>query len=606
METKEKRRMDIGGVLIWAALTAGLVCCGYLAATTARSADDYWYRLFLRYDLRKFVDTVLEHYRTFNGRTLVHLAAAVILRIGNGAFAAVMLASVTAIPALTFRARGGGRRDLPLAAALFTAGFLAMPVNFMVMGVLWISAFCNYLLPTAMICLEIRLFERVSAGENTGAWTRALCVAWAFACGATTEQSGLAATVLMGWFFVKSLHIRKNRGFTALSLLASSAGVLSVFCSPATLDRFRKGAKLGNILDTIGGMYNDLGPAAAEFTASVLVPALFAAVFLLTALRLKRRLHKSWPLYAGAALAAVSLCTFLMGGELLRASFTSMCFLAAAVGIALIALKDETPGILTLLGMGTLAIILLTNEAHDRTLVPTVLYLLAAVSVMAPEELRRLPGALPGAIPATLVLASAIALIPMFRGVTANYAVERQNNAVAAAARETGVMRYCVDYDYRYTYSKINTTFDERYLEYWGLDASTPIEFYTNGAVRKNLFAHGRYLYPTLCNGNGDTLIHVRIIEDFGGSVENVGKTFTELMLTLGDTVCHMTTDGDGMSTFTWTDGNGAVRTRVYPRVADESRTWFPMELYEDAFGLTFTYDGKLPGWIVAWPGERE
>lgn len=602
MGTEKKAGERAGRVLVWCALGFCLAAAAYLAYTTLPCADDFWYRNFFNYGFKKYLSTMKLHYETFNGRVLVHVAAQAILKAGNAAYVLTVLAFILAAPSMALLSRGGDKRGLPMAASLFACGFLLIPKDFMVMAVLWISSFCNHVLPVALICGHVWLFTSALRRERNGALVWLGCLTLAFACGATTEQTGLAAVLLTGYFFVKSLFLRRGRWMTFLSTLLSAAGIASVFLSPATMTRMRLGTKLGGPVAIIRGMYANLGPAAAELTNSPLLPVLFAALYMLAAAKLSERLRGRWPLYVGGVLSLLALSTPFLSGGALTALFTLLCFAAAASGVALMAAGEETPGLLALFGMGMLAIILTTDMAQNRTLLPTCLYVLAAVSSMAPERLRRLSPLCSGLVAAALALTALAMLVPTLRGVTYNYGVELENRENERRAHETGRLNYRIDYDFDYTYIKMSASFEPAYLEGIGLDADTEIHYY--GVEWPNLFVDGELLFPVYPGPDGLPMFHIRLIEEFGGRVDPINGDYGHLELTMPGIRCVMTTESENRSTFTWTGADGTEHTASYARVFAESRTWFPMELFTEVFGLSFSFDEANNAWTAAGPAE--
>ncbi len=599
VEAKTRPGEKAGRILLWVSLGLCLAAAAYLAFTTLLCADDYWYRNFFRYGFKKYLETMKLHYETFNGRVLVHVAAQAILRAGNVAYVLTVLAFLLAAPSMALLSRGGEKRDLPMAAALFAGGFLLIPRDFMVMGVLWTSSFCNHVLPVALICGSVWLFSSALRRERRGAAVWAGCLVLAFAGGATTEQTGIAAVLLMGYFFVKSLCLRRGRWMTFLSLLLSAAGIASVFLSPATMNRMRGGAHLGGLAATVRGMYESLGPAAAEYVSSPLMPLLLAALYLLAAGKLAKRIRR-WPYLLGGACSLLAVSTFFLSGGVLTAVFLLLCFAAAASGVALMAAGEETPGLLTLFGMGMLAIILATDMAQNRTLLPACLYLLAAVSSMAAEKLRRRSPLCAGLAAAALTLTALTMLVPMLRGVTYNYGVELENRENEKRAHETGRLNYRIDYDFDYTYIKMSASFEPAYLEGIGLDTDTEICYY--GVEWPNLYVNGELLFPVYPGPDGLPMFHIRLIEEFGGRVDPINGNYGHLDLTMPGIHCIMTTQSEDRSTFTWTDADGTEHTESYMRAFAESRTWFPMELFTRIFGITFDFDEANNAWTAYAP----
>ena len=108
---------------------------------------------------------------------------------------------------------------------------LALPVQFLNASLLWISASFNYLFPVCLICVTMALYQR---DAERGAVRPGTCVL-ALLCGATTEQSGAAAIVILGLWGLLNLIRKKIRfGSFILPLLLSCAGYASVILAPGT------------------------------------------------------------------------------------------------------------------------------------------------------------------------------------------------------------------------------------------------------------------------------------------------------------------------------------------------------------------------------------
>ena len=132
---------------------------------------------------------------------LVHFVAQLILHCGNWLFTLLGTALCLAVPCAASYSAGLEKRSWVSAALLFGVGVLAMSHTMLTRSLLWISAFCNYVLPTAMISGAVALMQRAPATGSTAWWMAPACLVCGFACGATTEQSGiifiLAAPLLL-------------------------------------------------------------------------------------------------------------------------------------------------------------------------------------------------------------------------------------------------------------------------------------------------------------------------------------------------------------------------------------------------------------------------
>lgn len=563
------------------------VVCGF-AAFTLPSADDYMYASFLDGGARAFLARMAEHYRVFNGRVLVHAAAAVILRLGSWSFAVLCPLTVAAVPAFAALSERRGRGFAVAVTAVFTAAFLSLPRKVLGWGVYWVAAFCNYALPTAMLCVLLYSGVRALEGKRDAAW---LTPVLAFLCGATTEQSGVLAAALALYFAIRSFRVRRARLPLTAGVPAAAAGLYTIFLSPATASRARTETGITSLSGLLRALPAGLGRVAEELhTDGWFAPLMLAAFFLLTALSLKRRGKGRLWLFALAA-AGAALAGGFSGSWLL---WTAVFLLAALAAAALMALKRETPAILALLGLLSLAVMVPTTSIAGRTVMPFYLFLLAAVSTLIAGEAKGKP-ALTAAVPAAILCLSLLTVVPMARGFAQNDRVERQNEENALAARETGVLNYCVDYDYRYTWTKMNASFAQDYLALHGLPADTKLNWYAE--LRPQVYVNGEKQYPAYLPGDGTALLTLRLLEAMGGTIEP-NPNYDHLIITLPWRTVYVDLEIGGAATLAVAGGE----TRRVQSLSMENRTWFAPEIYEDVFDLQVTYDEAERAFHVAAP----
>ena len=563
---------------------AALAAVGLFALFALPCADDFMYASFLDGGLSGFIRSMADHYRTYNGRVLVHTAAALILRLGFWSFAIVCPVVCGAIPALSALSEGRGRGYAVTATALFAAGFLSLPYKVLSWGVYWVAAFCNYALPTAMLCGLVYLELRAPEGKGRSAAAPVL----AFLCGATTEQSGLLAVLLTLWFALRALKLRRGRVSALLSALLAAAGLYTVFLSPATRLRAANEAGVTSLPGLLRGLPAGLWRVAVELRGDGwFAPVMLALLFLLTAVLLKKR---RLPALLAAAAAVLTAAAGFWGSWPLWAA---VFLLAALDAAALIAAGRDVPGVLVLSGLASVAVMVPTTSVAGRTLIPFYLFMLSAVSCLAAGELEDRP-ALRAAAPALLLGLSLFTVIPMAGGFARNQQVERINERNVAAARETGVLNYRVDYDYRCTWTKINASFSPDFLRLHGLPADTVIRWYAED--RPQVYVDGQKQYPALV-WDGETLLTIRLLEALGGTIEP-RQDYSHLTKTLPWRTVYMDSAWDGTTLFT-VSGGGTSTVRA---VSLENRTWFAPQVYEEVFGLEITYDEGLPGWVAAAP----
>lgn len=574
---------------IWVPLCVvvlSLAVVGGFALFSLLSCDDFLYANFMRHGLNYWLERMKWHYQSFNGRVLVHVAAQFILLLRRWFFALVCVSMCFAIPALSLMADGQGRRQALTGTALFASCLLAMPREVLKDGLYWTSAFCNYVLPTAMLCLLLLLGIRISYGRRTavGYWVLA------FLCGATNEQSGAVAVTLTILFALNCLLKRRKCASALLAVLLCASGLSTIFLSPATSHRAE--SELPHAPgELFRALSEHLSTTSKILSDGWLVPVILAGLFLLTGLEAVRRWRPGFLLSLIPALAAFVLIFYdsawLLAGLLLT---------AAVDGIVLLALHRECPAFLTLAAILSAAAILPTGSVAGRTLLPMCFLLLAADSVMFSALAKKHPAAA-GAVPAMLLCASLLGIGPMVRGFAFNWQVERKNQEFIRSAKESQLF-YCSEYDYDWTSFKPNYAFMEEYLLLNGLNPKANVTLYHN-APRADVVANGENQYTAILEG-GSAMFAIRLVEAFGGVITNIDDTWLKLQITLPWCQVTMNTLDSSTAIFTLQDG----QTIWADRWNYEDRTWFREEVYTQVFGLRVDYDEARNTYIFTAPVE--
>lgn len=529
-----------------AALAVSLGLLVFLAAITTLSADDYWYSTFWREGLGGWLALMAEHYRTFNGRILVHFFAQLTLLLGNWAFALACGGFTAAIPLLT---AGAGEKKAPAlpAAAFFCGALLLLPTAYFAKAYLWTSAFFNYVFPTALTVLELFLLER-STRRGSRAASPIFLLVLTFLSGATTEQSGAVAVGLGLCFALESLLLRRGRYALGLSLtcaLSSALGLLTILLSPATLARAKQEIN-GPIFRRL---WNGLQAESSLLLGSLWVCLVLSAVLLAVGLFLWLRRGRR-----PAALLWVLPALLPLVGRLARGGWKAAVLLvllgalAACAAVLLLSRADRPSAFLLLAAVGYAAVMLPTNSIAERTLLPALLCLLAAAARMGPLALDGL--SVPQALPACLAaLAALISILPQLPGYLHNYRVEQENLGYIRNLKSTDVLYCNVDYLSDYTHVKMTGDghFYEKFLDYAGFSEGDQVYLLT--ADGYSLYVSGQHWSVPACRVDGQLFLHVRALEPLGGSVEYT-QGHTEVRL--GDRSC--TIEG-GQAV--WTDGAG-------------------------------------------------
>lgn len=581
---------------------ASLTVLTVMASLVLRSCDDFWYQYFLDGGLGHYLSLMKYHYLNFNGRILVHAVDQIVLHFDNWCFVVVCDLVLAALPVVPALASGLRARELPAVLAVFLTGVLLLPYPLLNEGVLWISAFFNYVFPTALISCAAALFHVTMKKERAGFLLWAACGLSAFLCGASTEQSGLAFLALMMLFFIKALKLRRGRAGTALCAAASGAGLLTIFLSPGTLRRLGSETQASPAM-MLHNLLGNIDSVSAELSSSILFALLLAVLFWMTGELAGRKLSRRWPVWTGAALCAAAMSTLILQGGA-RAAVAALLWAAAGLaGLTLMLLGEELPGAMMVTGLFSLAAILPTGSAFPRTLVPCCLALLSAAAILSARRLSWGRRGFAAAFQLLLLCAGVASAVPFLGGMVSNYKVDLENRENLRTAHETGDFRYNIDYDLDYTWMKLHQAFSAEFLEGEGFPPDTEIRYYSR--IRPRILVGGEEFYPAYVTRNGEDLLWIRILEELGGETIVRDGGYEHLTLVTPWMSCDMDyLDGD-TALFTWSDADGTTRTLEAPRLFDEERTWFPMELYSRVFGLRVAYDEAENTYSVLPPEGR-
>lgn len=572
----------------------------FLALITVYSSDDYWYSTFMDHGAAAYFRMMKEHYLTFNGRMLVHFVAHAILHCGNWLFALFLAGCCALIPAAMYamEGRGGGVDGFLLCTLLFLTGILMLPRGIIVDGFLWISASCNYVLPTAMVVGQVPLLRRFTGREERRFYPAdLLLLGYCFLCGATTEQMGAVAVGVAGLFVLKNLALRRKRVWVSLfAAVCACCGVLTIFLSPATRQRMMNETVEDMTVRSsfIQHMKYQLGAQTATFSHSPLIIAVFGTLFFFTAWLLFRR--KGTPKrFAGVwlALSAVSLFLLCVGdGKLLVLAYLAVIGLTALQTVIWLVCGYEGMAFVLLAGLGSAGIILFTNSGVGRTFLPFCLCLLAVLAPAVMILLEEIPQAMArGGVVLALSLLSFAVIGVQLPGYWYNYRIDRINQEAVSLAKETGELYYCMDYDKSYTNFKPydDGYFHDKWIESTGLDPSVcRIYFYGEGLP--NIYVAGeRTESPARPGSDGTWLLPLRYtIENLGGSLELGDNAGDLILIRLGGREYTYTAQGTEV-TVQWQEGD-TVHSVEGERSQGYYATFISEGILTEAFGLRVTH----------------
>lgn len=591
-------------------LALTLAALGYLiflAGTATRSADDFWYASFFRGTPAEFFALTREHYMTFNGRALIHMVAQFILYKGNGAFAVLMFLLMGAAPYLTEEGERTWAQRLG-AMLIFYLGVALLPLEMIRQGLTWISAFCNYVLPTVMVFFQVKLLFRFA--EKGGVGLGFLCALQSLLCGATTEQSGVVALCVALFSVFYCIPKGWKRSLACLGCtLCALGGLATIFASPATRERTEAEIKG---LEALGGRIllglKDQSGLFFRHIEILLLGALLAALVLLLA-RQEGKNKLCWAATGCGALYLIAIISaWLVPEGKLWAYLVCLCLMCPCA-LLLWMLGRRQWGALLLCGLASLLVILPTRSNAPRTVLPALLYLLAVVSQLA-GELIPWKGKTWWFYPAFFGVSLCL-VYPQIPNYWQNHRVEILNRAYVEAARETGVLYHCMDYveDYTHTKAHMDGFTYANFLDTEGFTVGED-EIYFYGTGLPKVYVNGRRaISPALKGEGGNWLLPLRdIVEGLGGFVRVDYSYDHEFYVELGDYQCCLDGCGPGAMQFRSRISTAEV-TRAWRRgVAERAAKYFCTCLseffYTDYLGLEveFREDGEGGAFYVTLP----
>ncbi len=597
-----------------------LALVAFLAGITVYSSDDYWYSTFMDGGVARYFGMMKEHYLTCNGRNLVHFFAQLILHFGNWLFVIFAVGIFLLIPLSVDKIRsdcgltsrhanrgivslagaerdkmtsGWNRPEFFMLFFFFAAGILLLPLSVMVNGILWISGFCNYVLPAGMAAAEIMIMKRFAARPMRHFFMSDIAVwIFAFLCGATTEQGGSVSVLICFFFLVTCIAENRRRILSCMiAFFCGVLGLLTIFLSPAT--RSRAGAEApGQSQGMLQHFVEQAGKQAAffsEYTSVLVMTALFfactAAFFLL---RKKRG--------SGTAATVLFLISsaFLAGlrffdGTVRTASYTGVMFCLLIAAIFYLFTEYREISLLLLNALASLAVMLMTSSAGHRIYLPFCLWLLAALSWILSSLSARWR---PTARIIFALLCTAVICVQMWiqiPGYLQNYRVDQMNHESARQARNGKELLYCIDYDMDYTHVKAYSDpyFYQSYLKSEGLPADTRVYFYSR-QLPSVWAGDKKTSFPTVQAKESEYgyLLPLRdIVELLGGTVEVQSGWRAPITVTLEDRVYQCVRDGQKFTVSGETDDGepleveGEIASGYYCTCVSEN-------IYTDAFGL--------------------
>lgn len=588
---KVKKSNKCSGYLVVAADMVLLGLLAFFSWTTVYSSDDYWYSTFWDSGIKGYLELMEYHYREFNGRTLVHIFAQVVLHFDNWAFVLACCGlSMTAI-LTACRVAHIQKVRIAAAAALYFAGILVMPTSFFTEGMMWISAFFNYLFPVVLSCVLLAALEM--------RWRRVLLYAAAFLCGATTEQMGLTAIMITAVYAIDAAIRKKGAGHYLPSVGFAIVGVLSIFLSPATQKRVSNNLSTESLEQIINDILTSVSQEAELLTENPVPLILMLVFFLLTGVLLWRK-NLKWRYICTIVIGSAALLVgSFVGGDLRIVGFV-MTFAALFFSAAVLVIHEERiSGVLMLAALTSAAVMLPINTVAPRTMVPFYVLALLSVSVLGAKLDTK--GCMSGAAVWVIVGMAVVYLIPSIKGYWYNYQVDQLNKSFVAEDWDCKILRYCPDYDYDYTWiGKVhtNSAYQKFYLRTNGMPEDTDMFFFAGDYDPPRIVCEKEQLnaYAAISDQGAYYLPMRKIIQHYGGTVEwSPEGTVVEI----GGISYTLLIDGE-TGFLRWTDPEGQRREADYPCISYYGVTYCDQELFANVIGLSVQFDKESNCFLLA------
>lgn len=565
-----------------------LLLLAFFSLINVFSSDDFWYSTFWDHGLRHYLELMDYHYETLNGRVLVHIVAHIILHFDKWAFALCFIGmsiAVSMVVSNTLRL-GSDRFQLTLCGLL--AGIFCMPLDMFNQGIMWISGWCNYFFPVVLVCLLIAVLKRKSN------WAYPL----AFLCGATTEQMGLSSVVLCAVFLAMALFHKKDIRLFVVCMMLAMVGVMTIFLSPATQNRAEGYIPLNDLAALSNLMFMDIKREAVLWFQTPAPVCVMIAVLALGAMLLWRRYGLRWP----SVMAVVSGLALVVC-SCFEAAYT-VGFIAGAGALAILSLvlmyRDcSVAGGLILTSLASAAVMLPTNTIVPRAMVPVYLLLLLSGCSLLAAQIKKTERM---GIPVLAVLVVTLVYIaPTVQGYWHNYQIDQINQNYAAEDADKAYVRYCTDYDKRYTMIKADHSdfFKKKYAESIGRDENIPMRFFGLNEKPPTIRCGEQELARLpVQRDDGTVLLPLReTIESMGGTVEWSAERFA---VEFDSVIYQLHMETADSVVLKWNSHSGDEQEFCGYMEMVYGSYYFDMSVFTEVFGLTVEWDPDQRGYIVS------
>lgn len=580
---KKLKKHEYAGLAV---LLAAVLAAVFLFSRITVYCDDYLYASFFRDGLSGFWELTKWHYLHFNGRAFVHFAAELVLWADKYIYMLLAPAMLAEVFYLGQRLQSGTPdRGLSLAAAgVCVFAVLALPLRFLRNSLLWMSAGFNYLFPLAVILPTLWLLKRDLARGRLGAPTLVL----AFLCGATTEQNGMAAFLILGGYAVLMWLRKEGTLSKALAVcLVTGIGYLTVIFAPGTWIR------VGH--ETGGGILTVLHPsvlplrvkqALGYLTGEWGLPWLFVLFSVLVGLDAAVTEGRPKLLCAGFAVGPMYLLLRDLG-KTNDATFLSLVWFLAVTVIWLLRRETAVRGLLLGGMLASLLVMVFTTAAAERTTVPAILILMTVCASLACGCVKGGSRWVQPAVCALLAAFLFILSLPTFNGYTKNSVILEKN---ARSFRSDGIITLDMDVDREYTYFSYldSNSYLRNAVTYYKAEGKKIT--YTNSRYKvSGAYASGTAGLP-IYEKDGALYVPIQDSIDMAGGESDWDFDLGGTWARLNGRAFIFYPSGEIAP---YGDGAGTVEgAPAYTDVWSPSYTYYvPMDVMTELFGITWDYN---------------
>lgn len=591
--TQDRRWLLAGAAVLLLAMVLELAVNRNLTVYS----DDYWYGTFFQNGWQGFWENTKEHYQTTNGRVLIHILIPILLLADTKIYALVspLLTALILLLGLRVQNRKMGPAALLLAAGLGLLSVLGSEIQYLRMSLYWLSAYFNYVFPLLFPLAVLWGMQRVEAGKGSRLGLAALGVC-AVVAGASTEQCGLVALVVLWGYWLLRLKKGGRRRLLVLFPLLTSAGYLTVLTAPGSHARMERGIDGGvlSVLDPqvfLGRFFDVMGYLCGYGFWNLLF-AVFCLLLGLLALgdrRLPRHLLSAFP----AALLVVLLAA--AGGQKPLAVVTVLYTLYSAVTL-LRRPKYQVTGLLLLGGGASVMMLIVTTLYYARTFFPCLLLFLMVAWSLLFRVLERGSVRVSVLVCALLAAVFVVRYAPIYAGYAANRVVVEENLQAIQDSRTSGELALSIDLDadYRFTMFFEGTYFLENFLQYYEIPRDIPLRFTSQiWDVSDVQVGDQKSTFPAL-EKDGVLLMPLEFVFQASGNQCQFYWTDHTFAITYGGENYTLYEDGRLVRQLP-EGGEEVVDTNCVPRMPFSytyTLLYLPAEDLARCFGIQFAYDG--------------